>query len=132
MNGEPFKPVTLSSINQNLWLGYYIQNAGSDRDAATVNTLELKVTSATESTFSEELKLTNFSQDSFAFEFALEIDADFADQKRLPHPIESSKALFTSDGIKAPTESHTLVFNYAATHDYDQQGEASLLGFIAA
>ena len=29
LNGEPFRAVTLSSIDQNLWLGYYIQNAGS-------------------------------------------------------------------------------------------------------
>lgn len=126
MNGEPFKPITLSSINQNLWFGYYIQNAGSDRDAVTANTLELKASRRLSQHFSDELTLTNFSQYSFAFEFALEIDADFADQNELAGTNRKQNGTIHKRWNKNSDESYTLVFDYAATHDYDQQGEAGL------
>ena len=129
MNGEPFKPITLSSINQNLWLGYYIQNAGSDRDAVTVNTLELKVKRRLSNTFSEELTLTNFSKHSLGFEFALEMDADFADQDEVTASNRKQQGTIHKQWNKSSAESHTLVFDYEATHESYRQSEVGSAKF---
>ena len=94
-----------------------------------MNTLELKVTRRLSKEFSEELKLTNFSQCHFKFEFALEIDADFADQDEVSSSNRKQQGAIHKQWNKRCAEACTLIFNYAVAHAYDQQGEAGLSEF---
>jgi len=80
-------PVTLSSVRQDSWMGYYVVPAPgvgeADPDdlasAAAQQALELRLSRWVGDGMREEYALTNYTQETIRFRFALEIDSDFAD-----------------------------------------------------
>jgi glycogen debranching enzyme len=130
-NGIPFKPVTLSAIRQNLSLGYYIHSAGSDsRDSvATTDTLELKVIRHIGDEFEDELKLTNYSQHPLKLEFALEIDADFADQDSVAAGDPPLKGTLRARWDQFTSSCPTLTFDYQASDGHHRRDDAGPIEF---
>lgn len=91
VDGEPPSPNASSVVRQNRWLGYFVTAApdapplpaddGSGQvPAASQQTLELRVTRVIDDGLLEEIVLTNYTMVSSSFAFAIECDADFADQ----------------------------------------------------
>src|SRR5579872_806673 len=133
VNGEQFKPVTLSVVHQNRWFGYYIRSAPESGDSdsnPTVQTLELTVArELSAGGLCELLELTNYSQRRIQFQFGIELGADFADQdeaqsgKRIQHG--TIREQFNRDGANE----WKLTIDYRATHDYNVPGEAGTAEF---
>ena len=79
-----------SCVRQDQWLGYFItaapgsvaeEDQGSGQvPPASQNTLELRVTRVIDDGLHEEIALTNYTSSSTSFTFAIEAEADFADQ----------------------------------------------------
>jgi glycogen debranching enzyme len=130
INGQALQPVALSNVEQHSWLGYYIIGAPgvhSEEDHgsgglvnATQETLELRVSRYVGGGVHEDLDLTNFTKQPIAFEFSLELDADFADQ------IETKEGRLQRGQIRRgwsepKTGIHELIFDYTAEHCYKHQ-----------
>ena len=84
-------PNAFSAIRQNHWLGYFVTPApgvtAPPRDdgsgqvpTASQTPLELRVTRVIDDGLHEDVDLTNFTTETSSFVFAIELDADFADQ----------------------------------------------------
>ena len=130
INGEPPFPVALANVELHSWLGYYIalppgirlgppdQGSGQMRQE-TEQTLELRVARFVGDGVHEDIDLTNFADQTTAFRFALEIDADFADlvETKRPRRQHGQCARRWSD------EDHELTFDYQAEHRYENLGE---------
>jgi glycogen debranching enzyme len=91
IDGEPPAPNASSSVRQNRWVGYFViaapgvplpeADSGSGQvPAASQNTLELRVTRTIDDALHEEIALTNYTSAETSFVFAIEAEADFADQ----------------------------------------------------
>jgi len=91
INGKEPSPNAFSSIRQNHWLGYFVTPApgvtAPPRDdgsgqvpAASQTPLELSITRVIDDGLHEDVDLTNYTTETSAFVFAIELDADFADQ----------------------------------------------------
>ena len=91
IDGAAPKPVALSNVTQDSWTGYYVllppgadpgeRDQGSGHmEPTSEQTLELLLTRTVSDCLQEDLALTNFSPRPTAFELAIELDADFADQ----------------------------------------------------
>lgn len=91
IDGRVPQPVALSNVAQHSWMGYYVmlppgadpgpRDEGSGHmDASSEQTLELRIFRTVEAELGEEIELTNWSPQGTAFELAIEVDADFADQ----------------------------------------------------
>lgn len=91
INGEAPSPNASSSVRQNHWVGYFViaapgvplpePDSGSGQvPAASQNTLELLVTCVIDDVLHEDFTLTNYTSEPTSFVFAIELDADFADQ----------------------------------------------------
>jgi len=89
-------PNASSCVRQNHWLGYFVIAApgvplaeidqGSGQvPAASQNTLELCVTRTIDDALHEEIALTNYTSATTSFTFAIDFDADFADQAETRH-----------------------------------------------
>jgi glycogen debranching enzyme len=87
---EP-SPNAFSAVRQNHWLGYFVIAApgvtppppddGSGQvPGESRNTLELRVTRLIDDGLHEDVDLTNYTTEATSFVFAIEADADFADQ----------------------------------------------------
>jgi glycogen debranching enzyme len=132
VDGQTPRPVALSNIEQHSWLGYYIlvppgaKTGGPDEGSGMMvpdseYTLELRVSRFVGEGVHEDFDFRNYTQEGTAFDFDIEIDADFADL------VESSRLERRQEGEirrmwKPDTHSWDLVFDYQARHEFDRQG----------
>jgi len=133
-DGEQFKPVTLSLLNQKSWFGYYIQSARKPGDfqgaSPTMQTLELTVARELNTGgLCEQLELTNYSQHRCQFEFGIELDADFADQDEAQSGKRLQHGEIRQQFNRAGTQLWKLTFGYRVTNDYSLPGEAGTAEF---
>jgi glycogen debranching enzyme len=91
IDGNAPSPNASSSVRQDHWLGYFViaapgvplkeVDSGSGQvPAASQNTLELQITRVIDEGLHEEIALTNYTSATTSFTFAIEAEADFADQ----------------------------------------------------
>lgn len=91
IDGETPSPNASSSVRQDRWLGYFVvaapgvpqpeTDSGSGQvPAASQNTLELRITRVVDDALHEDIALTNYTSATTSFSFAIEVEADFADQ----------------------------------------------------
>jgi glycogen debranching enzyme len=129
IDGEPLKAVALSNVLQHSWLGYYIRvppgfpvgerDQGSGQmEAASQETLELRVSRYTGSGLHEDADLTNFTQVTTAFQLVLELEADFADLIET-HSTRVQQGVLERAWRAADRELH---FDYRVERAYDHQG----------
>ena len=133
IDGEAPEAVALSNVEQHSWLGYYIalapgvdpgppdEGSGLMR-AATQQTLELRLSRYVGGGVHEDVDLTNFAREPTAFEFALEAEADFADQEETARG-RRQRGTLSRRWHQTGEGSWELSFRYTAEHAYDQQGE---------
>lgn len=132
IDGTPPQPVAVSNVEQHTWLGYYIvaapgveaeeDHGSGSLGAASQETVELRVSRYVGEGLHEDLDITNFTQHRTSFEFAVEIDADFADQ------IETKSRRLQHGELKREWRpcagGRELVFDYTAEHQHDRQGNS--------
>jgi glycogen debranching enzyme len=125
IDNEPFKPVTLSNIEQHTWLGYYIKTppgmrVGREPAKPSQHAIELRVNRSIGDGMHEDICLTNFNLVKTSFTLTLELDADFADQVELPHKRQQYGELdrLWRKGGRGKWELH---FDYRARHHYERQ-----------
>jgi len=132
VDGEPPAAVALSNVAQHSWLGYYARLApGVDpgppdegsglMDAATEQTLELRLSRYVGLGVHEDVDLTNFARARTSFELALEVEADFADQEETARP-RRQHGRITRRWRRLGRDSWQLSFDYEAEHDFERQG----------
>ena len=122
--------VAVSNVEQHSWLGYYIsppsglkweEDTGSgEMEAASEETIELKVSRTIGLGVHEDIDLTNFTQQATRFQFEIELDSDFADQaetfKRKQHgQLRRRWRRFSRRRAE-------LEYDYRAQHHYSHQG----------
>src|SRR5205814_658133 len=88
VDGKTPETVAVSNFEQHSWLGYYIfpppgliwkEDTGSgEMEAASEETVELRVSRAVGLGVHEDIDFTNFSQEPARFVFEIELDGDFA------------------------------------------------------
>ena len=91
INGVEPSPNASSAVTQNEWVAYFVcpapgvsppppdDGSGQVPDDSR-NTLELRVRRRIDNDLREEISLTNYTMEPSSFVFAIEVDADFADQ----------------------------------------------------
>jgi len=132
VGGETPAAVALSNVEQHSWLGYYARLApGVDAgppdqgsglmDAATEQTLELRLSRHVGLGIHEDVDLTNYARARTSFELALEVEADFADQEETARPRQQHGRI-TRLWRQRGRDSWELSFGYEAEHAYDRQG----------
>jgi glycogen debranching enzyme len=138
VDGEEPQPNALSNVEQHSWLGYYllpVPGSDADRDrgsgrlqAASQQSLELRVSRQVGEGMHEDLDITNFSQSPTHFTLDVELSADFTDLneaagERLQRGhTERRWTSLQRGGLQ-------LEYAYRARHQYrhqDEAGEASL------
>jgi len=133
IDGAPPLPVTLSNVAQDSWLGYYLANVvGPTREYASLTapeslaqqSIELRVSRVVGEGLHEDLDLANFTQQTVAFRFSIEVEADFADQDETKGERQQCGSL-TREWIDHGAI-HELVFDYRAQHRYDWQGNSGI------
>lgn len=131
IDGEPPQPNVLSNVDQHSWLGYYVTSVPGaapiprDRGSGQVpvfslETLELRVSRIAGDGIHEDCDLTNFSSVSTSFEFAIEIDADFADLTEDEDEREQQGKVRKRWSAKE----QTLDIGYTAHHRFRNQNES--------
>jgi hypothetical protein len=90
VDGKAPQTVAVSNVEQHSWLGYYIspppglkwkEDTGSgEMEAASEETIELKVSRTVGLGVHEDIDFTNFTQQPSRLVFEIELDSDFADQ----------------------------------------------------
>ncbi len=109
---------TSSCVRQDHWLGYFViaapgvplaeADSGSGQvPGASQNTLELRVTRTIDDALHEEIALTNFTPAETSFVFAIEVEADFADQAE-------TRARQQFGEVVSRRVGDTLTFEYAS------------------
>jgi glycogen debranching enzyme len=130
INGEPPFPVALSNVESHSWLGYYIglppgiavgppDEGSGQMQQETEQTLELRVARFVGDGVHEDIDLTNYSDQPTAFQFAIDLDADFADLDETKRPRRQRGELVR----RWSDEDYELAFDYRAAHHYRNQSE---------
>lgn len=115
---QPLVPNASSSVRQNHWVGYFVIAAPgvplpeTDTGSGQVppesqNTLELQVSSTIDDLLHQQLTLTNYTSASTSFVFAIELDADFADQAETRHRQQFGEIVSHWDGENVLTFDYT-------------------------
>jgi glycogen debranching enzyme len=132
IDDKPPRPVALSNVEQNTWLGYYIalppsvkeeRDPGSGQmEVISQQTLELRLSRYIGDGLHEDVDITNFTQQETAFTLTLEVDADFAD-------IDETKGERQQKGEitrewREISGAWELYFDYKVEHTFNHQGEA--------
>ena len=129
IDGKPPLAIALSNVEQHSWLGYYgapapgvswTKDTGSGKmEPVSENTLELRVSRTVGLGVHEDIDLTNWTLKKISFEFAVETDADFADQAETEE--RQQKGRLRRSWSKAQ-RGWELNFDYHAENKYDRQG----------
>jgi glycogen debranching enzyme len=112
-----------SSIRQNQWLGYFVTPApgvtppprdeGSGQvPTASQSTLELRVMRVIDEGLHEDIDLTNYTTETSTFDFAIELDADFADQGETRERQQHGQCTASWDD-----SARCLTYDYVASND---------------
>jgi glycogen debranching enzyme len=130
VNGNPPQTVAVSNVEQHSWLGYYIfpppglvwkEDTGSgEMEAASEETIELKISRTIGLGIHEDIDFTNFSQEVAHFVFEIELDRDFADQAETFKRKQHGKLERRWRRISARRAE--LAYDYRAKHRYSHQG----------
>lgn len=134
VEGKPPQTVAVSNVEQHSWLGYYIfpppglkwkEDTGSgEMEAASEETIELKVSRTVGFGVHEDIDFTNFTQQAARFLFEIELDSDFADQaetfKRKQH------GELRRRWRRLSTRHAELTYDYRAKHRYSHQGNRGI------
>jgi glycogen debranching enzyme len=122
--------VAVSNVEQHSWLGYYIfpppgldwkEDTGSgEMEAASEETIELKISRTVGLGIHEDIDFTNFSQEAARFVFEIELDGDFADQAETFKRKQHGKLERRWRRLSARRAE--LVYDYRAKHRYSHQG----------
>ena len=132
INGKAPVPLALSNVEQHSWLGYYIAlspNAGDQGDWEILGPggklgqrpIELRVSRFIGDGMHEDLALTNFTPERVELDFAIALDADFADsaETRLPRRLQGGKLI--REWRRSRDEKWELAFDYRVEHHFDHQ-----------
>ncbi len=133
LDGVEPHPVALSNVEQHSWLGYYIrvsrdaadgqQERGSGEiSEASERSVEMRLSRSVGYGVHEDVDLTNFTQKPTEFEFALQVDADFADQEEASGQRRQLGQL-TRTWRRNQQGNWELRFAYTAHHHYEHQGD---------
>jgi glycogen debranching enzyme len=139
IDGRVPRPVSLSSITQDRWLGYYISvppgippatpDMGSGHVPSEAEmTLELRLFRAVDPRggVDEDVHLSNFSPDETRFTLALECAADFADYSEAASGARLQQGKMRLDWNEAAQQ---LTMAYHSEHAYDTGVERGMAGF---
>lgn len=128
--GKLPQTVAVSNVEQHSWLGYYIfpppglkwkKDTGSgEMEAASEETVELKVSRTIGLGVHEDIDLTNFSSDATRFVFEIELDSDFTDQAETSERKQHGK--LTRKWKRSSSSRAELSWDYRASHRYSHQG----------
>ena len=123
VDGARPEPVALSNVSEHTWLGYYLcprperqgeKDQGSGQlTALAQQALELRLSRFVGGGLHEDLDLTNFTRQPLAFELAILLDADFADQEETRGE-RRQRGRLERAWREAEQE---LAFDYRAEHD---------------
>jgi glycogen debranching enzyme len=127
---EPFA-VTASNAAQRSWLGYFIApaqpsaaGAGSALSQAAQQAIELRLSRYVGDGLHEDVDLTNFTQQPVRLTLALDLDADFADQRETDQrrtPRGRNTSAWRADGDR-----WELTIRHAAEHRFAHQDEVGV------
>ncbi|HLG99386.1 MAG TPA: glycogen debranching N-terminal domain-containing protein [Bryobacteraceae bacterium] len=124
IDGKPPRPVALSPIQENNWLGYYISPApGEENDSE--QTVELRLSRCAGHGLHEEADLTNYTQKTVHFTLELEVDADFVDQSEMGSGKNSAHGSIARDWRQSDGR-WELFFDFHAEHAFEHQGESGV------
>jgi len=135
INGQPPVPVTLSNVDLNTWLGYYVLKTlpgltkskidiGSGQiQPETQRTLELKVARFVENGFHEDIEFNNYTGQKLNFKFEITADADFLDQWEVDAHERLQRGKITKKWHESRKE---LELRYNANHRFNNQGEKGI------
>jgi glycogen debranching enzyme len=118
IDGRPMDCVSVSAVEQHSWLGHYIYTPKQGGNPAQ-HAVELRARRLIHEGCHEDLDLTNYTGQHCAFEFEIELDADFASREEM-----NGKRKQRGDLERQwnPTRNE-LLFDYRAEHSYEHQGE---------
>ena len=130
VEGKKPQTVAVSNVEQHSWLGYYIfpppglkwkEDTGSgEMEAASEETVELKVSRTVGLGVHEDIDFTNFTEDATRFVFEIELDSDFADQAEAIQRKQHGK--LTRRWKRLSARRAELTWDYHASHRYSHQG----------
>ena len=135
INGEPPRPLALSNVHQNTWMGYYIvappgldpydrPDFGPGR-LIGAETIEFRVSRFVGDGMHEDIDITNFAWRGVTLTVELELDADFADWGEVVGNRQQSGDLSTQ-WEKIENSKWQLGFRYTAQHRYENQSESGI------
>ena len=129
IDGKPPLKIACSPVEQHSWLGYYgvtppglqwPKDTGSGAmEPVSEETIELRVSRTVGFGLHEDIDITDFTQTPSEFDFAIELDADFADQAEIDERQQKGKL---QRQWKRAGSAWELVFDYRASHRYWHQG----------
>lgn len=127
IDGRQPQPISLSSIQQHRWMGYYaVEFDGEtgelfDEIDESRNMLELRVTRHIVGGLHEDIDLENFGRTTVEFELQVEFDADFADISETQGERKQRGEVSHEWGEEAPGV-WLLERRYRATHLAEHRG----------
>jgi glycogen debranching enzyme len=130
VEGQVPQTVAVSNVEQHSWLGYYItpppglkwkEDTGSgEMEAASEETIELKVSRTVGLGVHEDIDFTNFTQETTRFLFEIELDGDFADQAETFK--RKQQGTLQRRWRRLSASRAELEYDYRAEHRYSHQG----------
>jgi glycogen debranching enzyme len=130
VQGKTPQMVAVSNVEQHSWLGYYIspppglkwkEDTGSgEMEAASEETIELKVSRTVGIGVHEDIDFTNFTQEATRLIFEIELDSDFADQAEAFR--RKQRGQLQRHWRRLSTRRAELTYDYRAKHRYSHQG----------
>jgi glycogen debranching enzyme len=130
VDGKAPQTVAVSNVEQHSWLGYYIspapgikwkEDTGSgEMEAASEETIELKVSRTVGLGVHEDIDFTNFTQQAARFLFEIDLDSDFADQAETF--TRKQHGQLRRSWLRFSRRRAELEFDYRAQHRYSHQG----------
>ena len=133
LDGKPPRPIALSNVEQHSWLGYYgapapgvqwTKDTGSGKvEPVSENTIEIRVSRTVGLGIHEDVDITNWTLEKVRFQFAIEVDADFADQAEIEEREQKGKL---TRSWRQRERAWELTFDYKAENKYDHQGNRGI------
>ncbi|PYS41950.1 MAG: amylo-alpha-1,6-glucosidase [Acidobacteria bacterium] len=135
IDGQPPRPLALSNVHQNTWMGYYIvAPPGVDPDSRpdfgpgrliAAQTVEFRVSRFIGDGMHEDIDIKNFAGIPVEFTVEIELDADFADWGEVHGDRQQRGELEKTWKQIRPSE-WELSFTYTAEHQYRKQSESGI------
>src|SRR5438093_9969246 len=133
INGQPPRPLALSNVHQNTWMGYYIvAPPGVDPDSRpdfgpgrliAAQTVEFRVSRFIGDGMHEDIDIKNFAGVPVEFVSEIELDADFADWGEV-HGDRQQRGELERTWKQTGESEWELSFEYRAEHRYRNESES--------